>query len=256
MIEIKEIISIIPFWGLVILWSIFFIKKESVISRRILWSSFRTTVQLIVLAFALELIFKSSFFGMSLLVALIMTMNSSMQLSFKSRSRKLKVFWISFFSQVLSIWPLAYYFSLDENPLDFQSPKAILPLLGMLLGNSLNGISIASESYHENMNDKQDEVMSLMALGANPKEATHRIFYSSLLKGITPQLNSMLAMGIVSIPGMMAGQLISKSNAFEASLTQIKMMLSILVGTITCIVIMMTILRKTYFTSRGELCLK
>jgi putative ABC transport system permease protein len=64
----------------------------------------------------------------------------------------------------------------------------------------------------------------------------------------------MISMGIVSIPGMMAGQLIAKADAFDASMVQIKMMLSICAGTLISVYISLKFVRKKMFLPTGELC--
>jgi len=255
-IDLKLILSIIPFWGLVLFWILFFLKKDKILSKSLLIASLRVSLQLILLAVVLETIFKSTFFLTTLFISFIMTLNSSFQIGLKSKKGRLQLAGVTFFSQTLALWPLAFFFAYDENPLRFTTPEVLLPLLGMLLGNSLNGISMAREQFSLAMEERQDEVLTLLSLGATPKEATKNIFLKALKLGITPQLNSMLAMGIVSIPGMMTGQLMAKTDAFSASITQMKMMLSVLCGTITCIYVMMIILRKNYFTSKGELCFR
>jgi len=253
---LPSLFSLSPYWIFIFIVSLFFIKKNADFSITILWASVRTTIQLIILAFALEMIFKSDKFTLTLIVALVMTLNSSIQLSLRSDNSKLYLLWITLFSQVLALWPLAFYFSFDESHGNsWLTSESLLPLLGMLLGNTLNGVSIARASFMQVLNEKKNEVYSLLAMGATQEEATRKIFIRSLQAGITPQLNSMMAMGIVSIPGMMAGQLISKTSALGAALTQIKMMLSILAGGIICISIMLRMLRFKMFGKNGELCL-
>lgn len=251
---IYKLTSLIPYWLGTFVVAYIMAKKEGKLFKEILWASFRTTIQLILLAFALELIFKSSQMIVTLVVALIMTINSSLQMISRSKSARYKIFWISFAANVFSLWPIAFLFSLDESSLYWLEPKMLLPILGMILGNSLSGVSIALSSFMETFKERKTEIITLMGLGATVDEATRKVYFRSLKAGITPQMNSMLAMGIVSIPGMMAGQLISQTSAIDAALVQIKMMLSICSGTILCIVIALKFLKKKFFHPTGELC--
>jgi len=130
----------------------------------------------------------------------------------------------------------------------------LLPLMGMILGNTFNGVSIALSTYIETFREKKNQVISLLAMGATEEEATRNVFHRSLKAGISPHLNSMLAMGIVSIPGMMAGQLVAVTSALDASLLQIKMMLSVISGTALCIYIALKFLHKKIFLPSGEIC--
>ena len=128
--------------------------------------------------------------------------------------------------------------------------------MGMLLGNTLNGVSIGIESFMINFREKQNEILTLMALGATNEESTQKFFNRAVRAGITPHINSMLSMGIISIPGMMAGQLISDVSPLDASLLQIKLMLTLCLGTLLSIAIALRFVRKSLFLPTGELCLK
>ncbi len=235
---------------------VFFRKQQNKLAKEILWASFRTTIQLILLAFALQEIFKSNLLAVTLIVSLFMTLNSSGQIILRSKQKVINLFWISLVSNVLAIWPIAFLFSMDIAQADWFEPQKLLPLMGMLLGNTLSGVSIGLESFMRDFREKNNEVLTLMSLGGTIEESTSKFFHRALRAGITPQINSMISMGIISIPGMMAGQLISKANAFDASILQIKMMLSICTGTILSIYIALRFVRKSFFLSTGELCLK
>lgn len=249
-----KLLTLLPYWGGTLLIAVFIARKQKKLSKEILWASTRTTIQLILLAFALEVIFQSTHMIVSLGVALLMTINSSLQIISRSKTARYKIFWIFFASNVFSLWPIAFLFSLDESGQQWMEPRMLLPLMGMILGNTLSGVSIALGAFMQTFKEKKAEVLSLLALGATTEEATRKVFFRSLKAGITPQINSMIAMGIVSIPGMMAGQLISQTSALDAATVQIKMMLSISCGTILCIYIALKFLRKKLFLPTGELC--
>lgn len=248
--------SLLPYWIGIVLIYLYFRNKQKLFAHEIVWAGARTTIQLILLAFALQEIFKSNLFIVTLLVSLFMTLNSSRQIILRSKSQVMHLFWISLVSNVLSIWPIAFLFSMDISEGNWMEPQKLLPLMGMLLGNTLSGVSIGLESFTQNLNEKKNEVITLMALGATAEESTNRFFHRALRAGITPQINSMISMGIISIPGMMAGQLISKINALDASILQVKMMLSICIGTTLSIYIALRFVRKSYFLPTGELCLR
>lgn len=251
-----KFLTLLPYWTVMLLVASLIARKQKKLSRELLWAGVRTTVQLILLAFALEVVFQSKLMIVSLLVALIMTFNSALQVVSRSNTRRYKIFWISFASHVFSLWPIAFLFSLDESPQNWLEPRMLLPLMGMILGNSLSGVSIALGAFIQTFKEKRGEILGLLALGATAEESTRAVFFRSLKAGITPQINSMIAMGIVSIPGMMAGQLISQTSAIDAATVQIKMMLSISSGTILCIYIALKFIRKKLFLPTGELCLE
>lgn len=253
---IGNLISLLPYWFGILCLSLILRSKEKVVSKEILWASTRTTIQLILLSLALEKIFESTSMIMGLILSLVMTVNSSWQIWLRSKYKNSAIFWNTLFSNTMAIWPLAFLFSIDQGGFEWATPQVILPLLGMLLGNSLNGVSIALENFHKISREKKDEILSYLAMGATESESIHRIFSRSLRAGITPHINSMISMGIVSIPGMMAGQLISKADAINAALIQIKMMFCVCSGTVMSIYIALWLARRKLFLNSGELCLE
>jgi putative ABC transport system permease protein len=253
---VQKFISLIPFWILIFLGYFFLKRQQKNLAKEILWATFRTTIQLIALAFALELIFTSTLFILSLFVSLIMTLNSSLHSFKRSKYKDKSIFLNSFFSNVIAIWPIAFVFSLEQNFSEWTSPKVLLPLMGMLLGNSLNGVNIGLESFMTSTKEKKDEILSLLALGASNEEALKNVFFRSVSQGMRPHINSMLSMGVVSIPGMMTGQLLSNTSAFDASIVQVKMMIAICLGTFIAIYISLKLMQKKIFKSTGELCIE
>lgn len=249
---ISKLISLLPYWIGIVIITFIIGKKHSRISKDIVWASFRTTIQLILLAFALDAIFQRTETIVTLGIALVMTINSSFQIV--SRTSRRNFFWISLLSNIFSIWPMAFLFSWDKGGESWLEAKTLLPLLGMILGNSFSGVSTALNTYMEGFRDRKNEVISLLSLGASAEEATRNIYFRSIRAGLTPQINAMLAMGIVSIPGMMAGQLMSDTSGLDASVLQIKMMLSIVMGTVLCIVIALKFIQKKMFLPTGEVC--
>jgi putative ABC transport system permease protein len=253
---IDKLLTLLPFWAIIVFGYFLIKRQQNKLAKEILWATFRTTIQLIALAFALELIFTSTLFIISLFVSIVMTLNSSLHTYKRSKFKDHSVFFNSFFSNILAIWPIAFLFSFEQSGLQWSSPNVILPLMGMLLGNSLNGVNIGLETFLSSTKEKKDEILSLLALGATNEEAIQRIFNRSLAAGLKPHINSMLSMGVVSIPGMMTGQLLSKTSAFDASIIQIKMMLAICTGTFLSIYIALKLMQKKIFLSTGELCIE
>ncbi|MFZ4712196.1 MAG: ABC transporter permease [Bacteriovoracaceae bacterium] len=252
----EKLVSLVPYWLVILVIFFFFRVRQKDLAKDILWASFRTTLQLIFLAFALNFIFQNSLLITSLIVSIIMTINSSLQICSRSKYKLKNLFWNSLFSNTMAIWPIAFLFSYEQSPNEWSDSKILIPLMGMLLGNTLSGASIGIDSFLTSMKEKKDEVMTLLALGATPNESTKKVFYRALRQGISPQINSMLSMGIVSIPGMMTGQLLAKANVFDASITQVKMMLAICAGTIFTIFLTLKFCQRKMFLPTGELCLE
>ena len=146
----------------------------------------------------------------------------------------------------MGLWLLSSHDKLD--------PAVVLPLLGMILGNALNGITLGLDHFTASLEDKRDWILSLVALGATPSEATHRIHRQALRHALTPILNSMLACGIISIPGMMTGQVLAGVPPLKAATYQIVLMILISCGGFLGALIGLKLCEKKHFDHRGAPC--
>jgi len=103
----------------------------------------------------------------------------------------------------------------------------LIPIGGMLLGNSLRGNVVVLERFFRQMRDNRAEYELRLLYGASRNEALLPFMQIALRAGITPQIASMATLGIVSLPGMMTGQLLGGSTPMTAIQYQIAIMIGI-----------------------------
>jgi putative ABC transport system permease protein len=113
----------------------------------------------------------------------------------------------------------------------WYSPQYAIPLLGMILGNTLTGISLGLDRLGGELAGKPDQVEALLALGATRWEAARRPIQQAVRTGLIPTINAMMVVGIVSLPGMMTGQLLAGASPVEAVKYQIVILFLIASGT-------------------------
>ncbi len=113
----------------------------------------------------------------------------------------------------------------------WYDPRYILTIGGMVLGNSMNGIALTLERFFDDMKKRAAEVNQALAFGGTAWEVSLPSIRVALTAGLMPIINSMSAVGLVSIPGMMTGQLIAGANPIEAAKYQIVVMLMISAAT-------------------------
>lgn len=107
------------------------------------------------------------------------------------------------------------------RPEPVWSAQYALPLVGMILGNAMTGISLALDTFHRAIRREGRAIEAQLLLGA-PKLAALRPFLRDALRaGLMPTINSMAATGIVFLPGMMSGQILSGVEPQEAVKYQI-----------------------------------
>jgi putative ABC transport system permease protein len=97
----------------------------------------------------------------------------------------------------------------------------LIPMLGMLLGNSCSSVAVGLSAVLEELSSGKEKVEALLVLGATRVEATRDVVVRAIRLSLTPLLNSMNVVGIVSIPGMMTGQILGGSDPSVAARYQI-----------------------------------
>lgn len=107
----------------------------------------------------------------------------------------------------------------------------VIPLGGMVLGNSMTGIALALERTFADMDAREGELLALVALGATPWEASAASVRKAMSAALIPTINSMAAAGIVFIPGMMTGQILAGADPLAAAGYQIVVMLMVSAAT-------------------------
>ena len=209
----------------------------------LLIASIRTVVQLVLIGLVLEWIFRWNRWYVVIGLGCVMTLVAGLTAAGRNRLRYSGLRWNAVISVWASTW-LVTAFGLGavlQGTDSWYSPQYSIPLLGMVLGNTLNGISVGLNTFTDTLASQRAQVESQLALGATRWEAARRPVQQAVRTGMLPIINSMLVVGIVSLPGMMTGQLISGMEPIQAVKYQIVIMFLIAsatgLGTVMVIVL-------------------
>lgn len=141
-----------------------------------------------------------------------------------------------YFNSVLSVFASAYVVTgiallgiIHVTP--WYRAQYAIPLLGMVLGNILNGVSLSLDRFTEGAVRDRALIESQLSLGATRWEAAHGLIRDSLRTGMIPIINSMMVMGVVSLPGMMTGQMLAGASPEAAVRYQIVIVFMIAAAT-------------------------
>jgi putative ABC transport system permease protein len=127
----------------------------------------------------------------------------------------------------------------------------VIPIGGMVIGNSMSGIALALERVFADLETRSDEVLGLLALGATPWEAARASVRTALRAGLIPGINTLAAVGIVFIPGMMAGQVLAGTDPLVAAPYQIVVMLMVATADVLGSVCAVLLSYRRRFTAEG-----
>jgi UDP-glucose/iron transport system permease protein len=110
------------------------------------------------------------------------------------------------------------------GPEPWYAPRYVLPILGMVLGNTMTAMSLVLDTFTETASRERGAIEARLALGANRFEALSGVLHRALRTGMMPILNSMATTGIVALPGMMTGQILAGIDPVQAAKYQVVIM--------------------------------
>ncbi len=137
----------------------------------------------------------------------------------------------------------------------FFNPQYTIPISGMVLGNAMTGISLGVRTFMAKIKDSRLQIEVLLNQSATPKSILMPMVNSSLETALLPTINSLLGMGIVSLPGMMTGQILSGESPTSAILYQIAVMICIATVVCTSVFLALYFGHKTLYNSSNRFVL-
>lgn len=139
---------------------------------------------------------------------------------------------------------LLFFNTVIVNHENIFTARLLVVIGGMLLGNSLNSTIIGISHYYESIRKENRRYLYLLSLGATQNEALLPFFRDAMLAALKPFMASMATMGLVSLPGMMTGQILGGASPETAIKYQIAIVLAILTA------VTISVALSIYFTSR------
>ena len=202
------------------------------LGRRLVLASARMTAQLLLIGLVLGWVFARDRWPEVLGLMVVMTVVAGFSAVGRTEHRYPGIAVASLVSIWASSW-LVTFLALTAivRAEPWYRPQYAIPLLGMILGNTLTGISIGLDRLGAELIARREQVETLLALGATRWEAAHGPIRLAIRAGMVPTINAMLVIGVVSLPGMMTGQLLAGIDPGNAVRYQIVIMFLISSGT-------------------------
>lgn len=206
------------------------------IARSLLISTFRMVIQLVLVGFFLEFVFRLNNWLINLTWFLVMITVAAFSV-IKNSDLKQKHFLLPvLLSLVLSNFFVVLYFNYFIVNLDFiLDAKYMIAIGGMVLGNSLRSNVVGLGDFFKAIRKDEQLYFYQLSLGATRFEALRSFAKKSFVAAMNPTIATMATMGIVSLPGMMTGQILGGSVPLVAIKYQIAIMIAILASTVLSI---------------------
>ncbi len=204
------------------------------LARPLLLAAARTVVQLLLVGLALRAIFAAAGLGWILLMALVMLLAAGREVRARQGRpiRGLAGYAIGTAAMLVSsftLTALALAAIIRADP--WYAPQYAVPLLGMMLGNTMSGISLGLDRLTHGAWRERAVVEQRLMLGQTRAEAIGEIRREAARSGMMNIVNAMSAAGVVSLPGMMTGQILAGAPPISAVKYQILIMFLIAAGT-------------------------
>jgi putative ABC transport system permease protein len=204
------------------------------IGRPLLIAAVRTVIQLALIGLVLETLFAVGTLPWIALMALVMLLMAGREVMARQKYR-LTGGWafgigtVAMFISAFSVTVLTLIAIIGPEP--WYTPQYAIPLLGMLLGNTMTGVALSLDRLTESTWRQRAMIENRLMMGHPSHLAIGDLRREAMRSGMMPMINAMAAAGIVSLPGMMTGQILAGTSPALAVKYQILIMFTITVGT-------------------------
>ncbi len=224
------------------------------LERRLLAASVRSVVQLALLGLILEPVFAARNAWVVLGIGAVMLVLAARAAVGRVSRGHPGMAAASFVSLLISAGGTAVLGSAGIVGVEpWWEPRYLIPMLGMILGNGLTGISLGLETCLQQLDEERARIDAILTFGATAWEAARPVATVALRTGMIPILNTMSVVGLVTIPGMMTGQILGGTPPLQAAAYQ--MMILFLIAAATALGTLVSVLAalRSVFDDAGRL---
>ncbi len=173
------------------------------------------------------------------------------------RQKDLKIpylFWIitgSILTAVILVLGIILKVILNVEP--WYYPYAMIPIAGMIIGNALNSSTLAVNRFIGEIKHREEEIEMILSLGASPRNAIDDSFKASIKAALIPNINGLMMVGLVQLPGVMTGQILSGVDPMIAVRYQIMIMYMWITTVAITDILVLLLVYQQFFTDKAQL---
>ncbi|SKA71672.1 putative ABC transport system permease protein [Paucidesulfovibrio gracilis DSM 16080] len=216
----------------------------------------RTFAQLMLMGYVLVIVFQVDYVAVTLGVFGIMLLTAVHTVRGRVKERSIPYLLPLGFSMFVSYFTVSILVTsvvVQADP--WWNPVYFIPLSGMVVGNSMTAMAIALDRLFTSLRTRRNEVEMRLTIGADYREASAEITREAVRAGMIPSITSMMGVGLVFIPGMMTGQILSGTDPMLAIRYQIVVMLMLVGSTAIGSTLTVLLVRRRCFGKGHQLLL-
>ncbi len=227
------------------------------IGKEIVLSVGRMAIQLLLVGIYLEYLFTLNSLSINLIWLTAMIAIGASSIISKTHLPMNKLFVPITVGLSVGLFPLVLILCLAVvKPTPWYSTQYLIPLSGMLLGNSLSSTIVALQNLFSAFEERRSEYEAAISLGASPQYASRDFVRNALRKANAPILASMATVGLVTLPGMMTGQILGGTSPLIAIKYQLMIMIAIFTMMTISLTLSINLTLKAAFTKEGRVNIK
>jgi putative ABC transport system permease protein len=228
------------------------------LERDLVWGALRGAAQLIAIGYLLLLLFNNQ---RPAWVLILLTVMLFVAAATSARRVDHGPGWRVLFPRALiaialgAALALVPVFVFVVPPHPWYEARYLVPIGGMMLSSAMNVVAQVFERIFALASSEADQIEALLALGATPRQALQRQVRATLRAALTPTVNGLLTVGLVALPGMMTGQIVSGTAPEQAVRYQIVILYQLVAVAAVAGLLAITFARRLLFTRRAQLVL-
>lgn len=218
-------------------------------------ATLRSIVQLGVVGYVLAVVFAPTGQNPVIVIAVLLILLTLISIFTRNRiSRKIPHLlgwvWGSLFFSTLLI--LLYVNFLVIQPSPWYNPQYWIPLAALILGQSLNGAMVAGERLVSTLNSHQFEIETQLCLGATPEQAIAPYRKEAIQAALIPTLNGMMTVGLITLPGVLSGQLLAGVDPLDAVSYQVLILLMLAIANLMTTLLLTAGISRQFFNQDAQ----
>jgi len=239
---------------LLLIFVLLIMKKCNVNQTKLLVvASFRMTIQLVLAGLVLTYIFEYRHPLFTILYLLLMTGFAIYIVLSRNKEINKRFKLIVGVSLAVTGFTIVCFFIMAVVGVSLFNPQYTIPISGMIIGNAMTGVSLGLRVFRESIIAERSRIDALMNIGVTPQKILIPFVNKAFETALLPTINSMIGMGIISLPGMMTGQILSGTMPMTAILYQIAIIIAICA--VTCLAVFCSLYfgYKTLYNKRQQI---
>ena len=197
------------------------------LQRQILWAALRTVLQLLLVGHLLRVVFTHANPWLTILIIVVMMALAIREVAARPKARLVYHGNLVISAMAVATATLICVFFITNTavqPTPWYDPRYVVALVGIVLGSALNAASLALDTVLSGVRRERLAIEARLSLGATVRQAFSSLLRESVRRGIVPSINQMAAAGIITLPGIMTGQILAGMDPTEAAKYQILLM--------------------------------